>query len=132
LLTNGWGYVIIAPQSTNKEENIMAIITRESITTLIENANDAKRQAIVGRALVILLKNQTADEQTMNATNEDNGIGFTGADARAGSITAKFWIKNQRLEDWMVDNWTRKNARGVLRLAKYHKQLDMAAKAKAK
>lgn len=109
----------------------MPLVTRESLTTLLNHPNPAKVQAVVGRALVVLLKNQTADEQVMNATTQDNGIGFTGADARAGSITAKFWIKNQRLEDWMVDNWTRKNTRGVCRLAKYHKQLNSAAKKRA-
>jgi len=108
----------------------MAIVTRESLTNMLETANAAKRQAIIGRALVVLLRNQTSDEQAMNTTNEDNGVGFTGADARGGSITAKFWIKNQRLEDWMVDNWMRPNANGVPRLAKYHKQLDAAAQAK--
>jgi hypothetical protein len=108
----------------------MAIVTRESITKMIEDANAAKTQAIVGRALVVILNNQTADEQASNETKQDNGIGFTGADARAGSLTAKYWLKHQRLEDWMIDNWTRKNARGVLRLAKYHKQLNTAAKAK--
>lgn len=110
----------------------MAIVTRESLTEMLESSNAAKVQAVVGRALVVLLRNQTADERVMNTTNEDNGIGFTGADARAGSITAKFWIKNQRLEDWMIDNWTRKNTRGVCRLAKYHRQLNTAAEAKAK
>jgi len=110
----------------------MALVTRTSLTELLNSSNAAKVQAVIGRALVILLKNQTTDEQAMNATNEDNGIGFTGADARAGSITAKFWIKNQRLEDWMVDNWTRGNVNGVARLAKYHKQLNEAAKAKAR
>lgn len=110
----------------------MALVTRASLTELLNGSNPAKVQAVVGRALVILLKNQTADEQVMNATTEDNGIGFTGADARAGSITAKYWIKNQRLEDWMVDNWTRHNVNGVARLAKYHGQLNTAAMAKAK
>jgi len=110
----------------------MAIVTRDSLTNLLNSSNPAKVQAVVGRALVVLLRNQTADEQAMNTTNVDNGEGFTGADARAGSITAKFWIKNQRLEDWMIDNWTRKNINGVCRLAKYHRQLNAAAKAKAK
>jgi hypothetical protein len=110
----------------------MAIVTRDSLTTMIEEANDAKRQAIVGRAMVVIFKNQTDDERVMNATNKDNGVGFTGADARAGSLTAKYFIKHQRLEDWMIDNWTRTNTRGVMRIAKYHKQLNAAAKAKAK
>ena len=110
----------------------MAIVTRESLTDMIETANDAKKQAIVGRALVVVFNNQTENEKAVNETNQDNGVGFTGADARAGSLTAKFWLKHQRLEDWMVDNWTRKNVNGVMRLAKYHKQLNAAAEKKSR
>jgi hypothetical protein len=106
------------------------LVTRESLTTMIEQANEAKRQAIIGRALVVIFNNQTENEKTVNQTNQDNGVGFTGADARAGCLTAKFWLKHQRLEDWMVDNWTRKNARGTMRIAKYHKQLNTAAEKK--
>ena len=108
----------------------MAIVTRDSIKTMLENPNRAYRQAVIGRALIVLLKNQTADEQVSNETKEDNGIGFTGADARAGSLTAKFWIKHQRLEDWMIDNWCRVGKSGFPRLAKYHRQLNAVAKAK--
>ena len=109
-----------------------ALVTRDSLIELLNSSEPAKVQAVIGRALVILLKNQTVAEQDMNVTNENNGVGFTGSDARAGSITAKFWIKNQRLEGWMVDNWTRHNTRHVPRLAKYHRQLNTAAVAKTK
>jgi hypothetical protein len=129
-LTIAAAYTIMFSTSTNTGNKIMAIVTRESLTEMIEQANDAKRQAIVGRALVVIFNNQTDSEKVVNDTKEDNGVGFTGADARAGSLTAKFWLKHQRLEDWMMDNWTRKNVRGVMRLAKYHKQLDAAAQAK--
>ncbi len=108
----------------------MATVTRETLTEMLSNTNPAYVQTVIGRALIVLLKNQTADEQALNQTNEDNGIGFTGADARAGSLTAKYWIKHQRLEDWMVDNWKRVGTKGYSRLAKYHRQLNAAVRNK--
>jgi len=108
----------------------MAIVTREILTTMIETADDAKRQAIIGRALVTIFNNQTETEKNVNTTNQDNGVGFTGADARTGCITAKYYLKHQRLEDWQVEKWIRKNRNGVMRIAKYHAQLNKAAKEK--
>jgi len=106
----------------------MAKVTRASITEMLDNPNPAYVQAVIGRALVVLLKNQTRDEQASNATTQDNGIGFTGADARSGSITAKYYIKHHSLQDWMVEKWAKPNRRGIPRLAKYHAQLNAAAK----
>jgi len=108
----------------------MAIVTRKSLTEMLDNSNPAYVQAVIGRALVVIFKNQTADEQTSNETKHDNGIGFTGADARAGTLTAKYFLKHQRLEDWMIDNWKRKGSKGFPRLAKYHAQINKVAKAK--
>lgn len=107
-----------------------SIVTKESLITMLSGTPHYVEH-VVGRALMVIFYNQTADEASSNDTKEQNGIGFTGADARGGSITAKYYIKHQRLEDWMVDNWTRRNSNGVPRLAKYHKQLDIAAKLRA-
>jgi len=106
----------------------MPTVTRDSIKEMLENSNPAYVQAVIGRALVVLFKNQTADEQESNTTNKDNGIGFTGADAFGGSLTAKFYIKHKRLEQWMVDKWLKAGKNGYPRLAKYHAQLNKAAK----
>jgi hypothetical protein len=107
-----------------------AIVTRESLQELLDNSNEKKRAQIVGRALVILFKNQTRDEQAMNTTNKENGIGFTGADAKSGSITGKYFMKHGTLLDWQVERWTRPASNGYSRLTKYHKQLNDAALAK--
>lgn len=106
------------------------LVTRESLQKMLDEADDVKLQHIVGRALVVLFKNQTSDEQSSNTTNKDNGIGFTGADAHSGCITAKSYIKNKSLLDWQVERWTRPARSGFSRLTKYHKQLNAAAEVK--
>jgi hypothetical protein len=106
------------------------IVTRESLQDMLDNNPQAKVAQVVGRALVVLFKNQTRDEQAMNSTNKDNGIGFTGADAHSGSITAKYFMKHGTLLDWQVERWTRPAASGFSRITKYHKQLNEAALAK--
>jgi len=105
----------------------MATVTRESLQAMLDNPNKDYVARVIGRALVVLFNNQTRDEQSMNATNQDNGIGFTGADAHSGSITAKYFIKHKTLLDWQIERWTKPAASGYARLAKYHKQLNDAA-----
>ena len=105
----------------------MTTVTRESLQAMLDNPNEKYVAQVIGRALLVLFKNQTRDEQSMNTTNKDNGIGFTGADAHSGSITAKYYIKHKTLMDWQVDRWTKRGSRGYSRLAKYHKQLNEAA-----
>jgi len=83
---------------------------------------------MVGRALVALLKRQTNEEQNSNDTREENGIGFSGADARSGSLTAKSFIKYKgRLLDWQLDKWTKATRNGYPRISKYHRQLNEIA-----
>lgn len=106
------------------------IVTRESIQRMLENKDPLFVAAVVGKALVVLLNNQTREEAAANVTNKDNGIGFTGADAFTGSVTAKSYLKNKTLLDWQVAKWTKKGKTGYSRLAKYHKQLNEAAMAK--
>lgn len=105
----------------------MKLVTRESLQRLIDDANKAKSIAIVGRALVHLLKRQTQAEQSDNNTTDHNGIGFTGTDGRCGSLTAKYFIRHNTLLDWQLDKWTRKNTKGYSRITKYHKQLNEVA-----
>ena len=59
-----------------------------------------------------------------------NGIGFTGADAHSGCLTAKYFIKHGTLADWQVERWTKLSKSGFSRLTKYHKQLNEIAIAK--
>ena len=106
------------------------IVTRESLQKMLDEADEVKVQHIIGRALVVLFNNQTADEKLSNTTNKDNGIGFTGADAHGGCITAKYYKKHNSLRDWQVEKWTRRARSGYSRITKYHKQLNEAALAK--
>ena len=52
----------------------------------------------IGRALVALFHQQTADEQQQNTTRFRNGAGFSKPDARIGAIAAKTFLKNGKLE----------------------------------
>jgi len=107
---------------------VSKLVTRDSLQHMLENQNSAYVQAVVGRALVALFNRQTEDEQGENSTKEHNGRGFTGTDARSGSMTAKFFLKHKRLEDWQVEKWTRKSeTTGYSRLVKYHSQLNAIA-----
>ena len=104
------------------------IVTRKWLKTYVETQPRAKVEKMVGRALVALLNRQTAEEQTSNDTREENGIGFSGADARSGSITAKSFIKyNGKLLDWQLDKWTKAARNGYPRISKYHRQLNEIA-----
>ena len=106
------------------------LVTRQWMIDFILNKERAAVVEFVGRALVGLLNRQTDAEQQTNETREDNGIGFTGADAYSGSITAKYYIKNKTLARWMVKKWIKPNKNGVPRIAKYHYQLNEIAVAK--
>jgi hypothetical protein len=108
------------------------LVSRESLQTLIDTASFEKQQVIVGRALVALFNRQTRDEQSSNTTNKHNTVGFTGADGLGGSLTAKYYLKHNKLMDWQVDKWTKKAKNGFARLTKYHKQLNEVAMEKAK
>ncbi len=110
----------------------MAIVTRDSLTEMLDDESLFNTMHVVGKALIVLLKNQTAEEQASNETKLSNGLGFTSADAYSGTITAKYYLSHKRIEEWQVSLWTRKNNRGVPRLAKYHAQLNIAAEAKAR
>ena len=107
------------------------IVTKDSLRRLLETNDEALKARIIGKALVVIFKNQTATERTCNTTAENNGVGFTGADAKGGCLTAKSFIKNGTLLDWQVAKWMRPAKDGYPRLCKYYRQLNAAAEAKA-
>lgn len=107
------------------------LVTHESLQAMLSNTDPVFVTKVVGRALVVLMDNQTRDEKASNATNVDNGIGFTGADAFTGCLTAKSFLKHGTLQDWQVAKWTKPGKNGFSRLTKYWRQLDAAAVAKA-
>lgn len=98
----------------------MIIVTKDSINHLL--LRKEIREHVIGRALVGIFMRQTSAEQTSNTTNVNNTIGFTGADAFSGSLTAKYYMKNQKLLEWQVEKWMKPN-----RVAKYHRQLNEIA-----
>jgi len=103
-------------------------ITQDKLIGMLKSERPGFKEAVIGRALVAIFKRQTKDEQAVNVTNCHNGIGFTGADAHSGCITAKYYIKHRTLLDWQVERWTKTNRNGVPRIAKYWKQLDQIAR----
>jgi len=111
-------------------DKVMSMVTKESLIKMIETADEAKRAQIVGRACLVLFNRQLDDEKQFNTTTTTNNRGFTQADARTGSITAKSFIKNKTLYPWQVNQWLKVDVRGTPRIVKYWKQLDEAAKQK--
>ena len=106
------------------------IVTRDSLTALVLRGDEVAMHAI-GRALVHLLDRQTRIEAETNTTRVWNEVGFTGTDGRSGALSAKYYLKHGRLEQWQIDKWTKLNRRGVPRIAKYWKQIDEEAQRKA-
>ncbi|MCK5018049.1 MAG: hypothetical protein KAS32_13415 [Candidatus Peribacteraceae bacterium] len=107
-----------------------AIVTKESLQNMMDSSDEQFVQRVIGRALVGIFDRQTEDEKHSDATLKHNGIGFTGADAHSGSLTAKYWLRHNSLLDWQIDMWTKKNVKGFSRLTKYHKQLNSIAEEK--
>ncbi len=105
------------------------IVTKDRLEYLLQK-DPTTRMHTIGRALVVLYNNQTSSEQDSSSTRITNGEGFTQADARSGSIGARFYASKGRLDDWAVEKWMKRDARGNRRISKYWRQLDEAAKAK--
>jgi hypothetical protein len=103
------------------------IVTRDTIRNMLRNDNRAYVEAVIGRALLSLLDRQTEDEKIAADTRVWNAVGFSGADAKSGTLTAKFYAKHGKLLDWQVEKWTKPSKNGYPRLAKYAKQLNEIA-----
>jgi hypothetical protein len=113
-------------------ETEMPIVSRDSLQQMLDQADThEKRAKIIGRALVALFARQTEGEKQANTTDNWNTVGFSGADARSGSLTAKSFMKHGTLQDWQVERWTKRGVNGFSRLTKYHRQLNEIAEAKA-
>ena len=103
------------------------IVTRDTIRNMLRNDNRKYVETVIGRALLALLDRQTEDEKVAADTRVWNAVGFSGADARSGTLTAKYFAKHGRLEDWQVEKWTKPAKNGYPRLCKYAKQLNEIA-----
>lgn len=106
------------------------MVTKAELTHLITRGDSVAMHA-TGRALVHLLRRQTQEEADSNTTKNLNHRGFTPADARYGSIHAKYYIKHGYLQTWQIAYWLRPNAKGTLRLAKYWRQIHEESQKKA-
>ena len=95
-------------------------LTKESIVELLATNDKA-----VGRALLVLLNNQTADEQSSSITKYNNGKGFKGCHANIGTSFAKYFQRTGTLTPKQLAY-----ARGRMNIFQYHRQLIEAAKAK--
>lgn len=66
--------------------------TRDKITELLQN-NDLA----VERAVLVLFRRQTSDEQRDGDTRHHNGRGFTAAHAKLGTYLARWVMSNKHL-----------------------------------
>jgi hypothetical protein len=73
--------------------------------------------------IVAIYNRQTADEQSADATQEDNKMGFNGVDARFGSSLAKRILSGYSLSPKQM-------AAGAKMMKKYAGQLLLVAKEK--
>jgi hypothetical protein len=93
-------------------------MNKQTIITLLE-----KNDKSVARALVAINEKQTRVEQNTQSTRNNNGVGFTPADAFMGTSMAQFYSRNGFLSEKQLAYWKRTNAKGVPRIAKYAGQL---------
>jgi hypothetical protein len=103
----------------------MTDLTKESIISLLERNDRA-----VERAILVIFRNQTFDEQQASDVKYRNGRGFNAQDAKFGSVAAKYLQREGHMEDWQIRYWRKRDIRGVMKIGKYWKQLIEAAKEK--
>lgn len=101
-------------------------LTKENIVRLLETNDKA-----VGRALMVLKRNQTLDEQNSRTTKNHNGKGFRPAHAYMGTEMAVFFETKGYLSPKQVAYWRQRDKRGNMRIGIYWRQLIEAAKEKA-
>jgi len=105
-----------------------AIVTKDSLKRMLDEATFDRQVHIVGRALVALFNRQTPTEQRADSTDQNNTVGFAGCDALSGSLTAKSYIRSRTLASWQVEKWTRPSGKnGYPRICKYARQLNEIA-----
>jgi hypothetical protein len=110
-----------------KRKKIKQVVTKDSLHVMLRNDNIQYVDAVIGRALLAILKRQTDDEARSADTKYQNGVGFNSADAKSGTLTAKAFAKNKSLLDWQRGKWLTPAKNGYPRLCKYAKQLNEIA-----
>lgn len=104
---------------------------RSEYNELLEREDEVGMHSM-GRALVHLFNRQTFDEKEHTDAKYDNGVGFNSSDARRGTITAKYYIRHKKLEEWQRKYWLQRDAKGRSRLGKYYRQIKEEAEKKRK
>jgi hypothetical protein len=104
----------------------MAVISKDQIQNLLATNSKA-----VARALVVLMENQTADEQASDNTRYLNGKGFRPCHAYMGTRMAKFYLARGFLTEKQIAYWRKPMKGGQTRIAIYWAQLQDAAERKA-
>lgn len=110
-----------------RRPKVKQVVTRDTLRNMLRNDNTKYVDAVIGRALLALLDRQTEDEKRAADTHIWNAVGFSGADAKSGTLTAKFFAKNKVLLDWQRNKWLKPAKNGYPRLCKYAKQLNEIA-----
>lgn len=105
------------------------IVTTASLLKLLEDGN--RRGEVIGRALVALFNRQEDEEKAVNDARVLNARGFSAADAKQGSITAKTYLKRRELLPFQIDYWMQPMKNGNPRICKYVRQLNEVAQEKA-
>lgn len=100
-------------------------LTKENIVKLLSENDQA-----IGRALMVLTDRQTFDEREAKDTKYRNGVGFTPADSKMGVSMGLQFKERNSLSAKQIAYWRKPNAKGVMRVSKYWKQLIDAAKEK--
>lgn len=110
----------------------MSQVTKEYVQALLLREDTVGMHA-VGRALGVLLANQTADEVWSESTKYLNARGFTPSDARIGTSMAGYYKRNGYLTPRQMAYWQRpaRTEAGRIRILKYWRQLIDAAQQRA-
>lgn len=91
--------------------------TKERIQALI-----SQNPLALERALLVVYNNQTLDEKRSHDTNHDNGIGFTGTDAKFLSSTAEFVMYSSYRDGFRLTPKQREHVRPLI--LKYWRQIQ--------
>ena len=84
----------------------------------------------VGRALLVLLSNQTSEEQKEGSVREANGYGFCTYESEIGTSHAKYYQQKKFLTEKQYNFWLAERE-GFARICKYYRQLNIAAQEKS-
>ena len=100
--------------------------TKQDVIDLFNNKRLAPRA--LGRALLVLYRNQTNEEQRRKDTIVQNNKGFSSCHAGVGTTCAEYFLKNDHLQEWMINFWLGNTSpTSQKRIVKYHRQLILAA-----